>query len=355
MAKIRFENIKKGFNDVIVVKDLNLTIKDGEFFTFVGPSGCGKSTILNMIAGLEPATEGKIYFNDLAVNELTPRERDVAMVFQSYALYPHMTVYENIAFPLRMKQISGEAIDGEVKRIATLLGLENILYRKPKELSGGQRQRVALGRAIIRKPKVFLMDEPLSNLDARLRVEMRAELKNLHQKLKITTIYVTHDQAEAMSLSERIAALDKGEIQQCGIPLEIYTRPANTFVAGFIGSPPMNFINATVFNKDPFTVMVNNTAFNPIVKRVPETDKVIIGIRPEDVLVLPVKEEGTIEALAEITELEGSVIWVRMKWNGISIKGKMSSTGGILISTNVYLKIPADKLHIFDYNTGARL
>lgn len=355
MAEIKFEKVKKRFNDTVVIKELDLTINDGEFFTFVGPSGCGKSTILNMIAGLETVTEGGIYFDDMMVNDLTPKERDVAMVFQSYALYPHMSIYENIAFPLRMKQISRETIDGEVKRITTLLGLEDILYRKPKELSGGQRQRVALGRAIIRKPKVFLMDEPLSNLDARLRVEMRAELKNLHQRLKITTIYVTHDQAEAMSLSERIAVLDKGEIQQCGIPLEIYTRPANTFVAGFIGSPPMNFIEAIVFNKAPFTVMVNNTALNPVVKRMPERDKVILGIRPEDVLVLPVKEEGTMEALAEITELEGAVIWVKMKWNGISIKGKMLSTAGMPASTNVYLKIPDDKLHIFDYNTGARL
>src|SRR4030067_2907641 len=216
MAKIRFENVKKGFNDVVVVKDLSLTINAGEFFTFVGPSGCGKSTLLNMIAGLEPVAEGKIYFDDVLVNDLSPKERDVAMVFQSYALYPHMTVYENMAFPLQMKKAEKDIIDNEVRKAAALLGLEELLKRRPKELSGGQRQRVALGRAIIRRPKVFLMDDPLSNLDARLRIEMRAELKRLHQELKITTVYVTHDQAEAMSLSERVAVLHQGEIQQCG-------------------------------------------------------------------------------------------------------------------------------------------
>lgn len=207
----------------------------------MGPSGCGKSTILNMIAGLEPVTEGSIYFDDIAVNEFLPSDRDVAMVFQSYALYPHMNVYENIAFPLKKKKTQKETIDSEVKGVASILGLEDMLERRPKELSGGQRQRVALGRAIIRKPKVFLMDEPLSNLDARLRIEMRAELKKLHQELKITTIYVTHDQAEAMSLSDRMAVIHQGEIQQCGTPVDVYLRPSNVFVAGFIGSLPHKF------------------------------------------------------------------------------------------------------------------
>jgi multiple sugar transport system ATP-binding protein len=355
VAEIKFERLRKNFGDIAVIKELNLTIHDGEFFTFVGPSGCGKSTILNMIAGLEAMSDGKIYFDGTVVNEFTPKERDVAMVFQSYALYPHMSVYENIAFPLLMRKTPKEIIDRELKRISALLGLEDMLHRKPKELSGGQRQRVALGRAIIRKPKVFLMDEPLSNLDAVLRVEMREELKNLHQELRITTIYVTHDQAEAMSLSDRIAVLNKGEIQQCGIPLGIYTRPENTFVAGFIGSPSINFIEAVVIKKEPFTVIVNNAAFNPLVKGTTEAERVILGIRPDDVLVFPQREEGTMEAFAELIEVEGAVIWIKFKWRGASIKGKMIGDSIISPGTKIFLRIPDDKIHIFDYKTGTRI
>jgi len=355
MAEITFEKVKKKFGDTTVIKELNLKIHDGEFFTFVGPSGCGKSTILNMIAGLEAVTEGKIYFDGTTVNMLSPKDRDVAMVFQSYALYPHMTVYENIAFPLRMKKIPKSTIDGDVGNIAALMGLENMLYRKPRELSGGQRQRVALGRAIIRRPKVFLMDEPLSNLDARLRVEMRAELKGLHRELKITAVYVTHDQAEAMSLSDRIAVIDKGQIKQCGTPLEIYVKPANTFVAGFIGSPSMNFIEALVSKKEPLTITVNNVPFNPLVKELPEADRVILGIRPDDVVILSRKEEGTIDAFAEFIEVEGVVAWIIVKWEGISIKGKMVSSVNISPSTKVFLRIPDDKIHVFDYKTTVRL
>lgn len=355
MAEIRLEKIKKRFKDTVVIRELDLTINDGEFFTFIGPSGCGKSTILNMIAGLEPVTEGRIYFDSTVINDIPPKERDVAMVFQSYALYPHMTVYENIAFPLKMRKTPQKNIDREVERITSVLEIKDLLSRRPGELSGGQRQRVALGRAIIRMPKVFLMDEPLSNLDARLRVEMRAELKKLHQRLKITTVYVTHDQAEAMSLSDRIAVLHQGEIQQCETPIEVYLKPANTFVAGFIGSPPMNFIDATVFKKEPFTVMVNNIAFSPMVKRIPEVDKVVLGIRPDDVIVFFEKHEGTMEAYAEITEVEGAVIWVRMRCGGISIKGKMENNRDVSPGTKVFLKMPAEKLHVFDYKTGIRL
>ncbi len=354
MAEITFERVKKKFGDITIIKELNLTICDGEFFTFVGPSGCGKSTVLNMIAGLEALTEGKIYFDTTVINDMNPRDRDVAMVFQSYALYPHMTVYENMAFPLRMRKLPHETIESEVERIATLLGLEKMLRRKPKELSGGQRQRVALGRAIIRRPRVFLMDEPLSNLDARLRVEMRAELKSLHQELKVTTVYVTHDQAEAMSLSEKIAVLDKGEIQQCGTPLEIYTTPANTFVAGFIGSPSINFIEAMVTKKEPFTVMVHDVAFHPPVKELPKADKIILGIRPDDVLVSLKKEESIREAVAELIEIEGSVIWVKFKWGNISMKGKMVNNGGVSPGSKVFFTILGDSIHVFDKKTGIR-
>jgi multiple sugar transport system ATP-binding protein len=355
MAEIKFENVIKKFEDTAVIKRLNLTIREGEFFTFVGPSGCGKSTILNMIAGLEDVSGGKIYFDGAVVNELTPKERDVAMVFQSYALYPHMTIYENIAFPLRMKKTPKRTIDNDVQRIAALLGLEDMLHKKPKELSGGQKQRVALGRAIIRKPKVFLMDEPLSNLDAVLRVEMRAELKSLHQDLKITTVYVTHDQEEAMSLSDRIAVLKKGKMQQCETPLEIYRRPANMFVAGFIGSPSMNFIEAVVSKREPFTVTVNNVSFNPLINGITEAKRVIIGIRPDDIAVLSRGEESTIEGVVELIEVEGAVIWTILKWERISVKGKLAGDGLISSGTKVFLKILEEKIHVFDYKTGVRI
>lgn len=355
MAEIKFENVIKKFEDTTVIKRLNLTIQEGEFFAFVGPSGCGKSTILNMIAGLEVVSRGKIYFDGSIVNELNPKERDVAMVFQSYALYPHMTIYENIAFPLRMKKASKKTIDNDVRRIAALLGLEDMLYKKPKELSGGQKQRVALGRAIIRKPKVFLMDEPLSNLDAVLRVDMRAELKSLHQDLKITTVYVTHDQEEAMSLSDRIAILKKGEIQQCETPLEIYRRPANMFVAGFIGSPSMNFIEAVVSKRDPFTVTVNNVSFNPLINGFTEAEKVILGIRPDDITVLSRSEESTIESVVELIEVEGAVIWTILKWDRFSIKGKLAGDSLISSGTKVFLKIMEKKIHVFDYKTGVKI
>jgi multiple sugar transport system ATP-binding protein len=355
MAEIRFEEVTKSFKDTIVIKKINLTINDGEFFTFVGPSGCGKSTILNMIAGLETVTEGKLYFEDRVVNNFSPRERDVAMVFQSYALYPHMTVYENIAFPLRMKKSLNKTVDEEVKRVADLLGLRGLLQRKPKELSGGQRQRVALGRAIIRKPKVFLMDEPLSNLDARLRIEMRAELKKLHQELKITTIYVTHDQAEAMSLSERIAVIYQGEIQQCGTPHEVYFSPANIFVGGFIGSPPMNFIHAKVENLHPLTIDCNGVILLPEVEALPASDLVIIGIRPEDILISGKRSERSIEVTIAVIEPSGSFNWVDVQWNGTEMRGMAKAEVKLRTGEKVFAEFPVDKIVLFDADTGKRL
>lgn len=355
MAKIRFENAKKDFNDIVVVKDLSLTINDGEFFTFVGPSGCGKSTILNIIAGLEPVTEGKIYFDDAVVNDLSPKERDVAMVFQSYALYPHMTVYENIAFPLRMKKIQKTNIDEEVKQVTSLLGLEDMLNKKPKELSGGQRQRVALGRAIIRRPKAFLMDEPLSNLDARLRVEMRTEMKKLHQKLKTTTVYVTHDQAEAMSLSDRIAVLHQGKIQQCGTPVEIYTKPANTFVAGFIGSPSMNFIKGTVKNLQPLQIRCNVIVITPMLESSPEKEDLIIGIRPEDILVSNEKSDEGMEVTVSVVEPAGAFNWVDFVWNGVKTKGTSKPESKLKPGDMAFIKFSVDKVIVFDAELEERL
>lgn len=355
MAEIRFEGVKKVFEDVAVIKGLDLTISDGEFFTFVGPSGCGKSTILNMIAGLEPVTEGRIYFDDTAVNDLSPRDRDVAMVFQSYALYPHMRVYENIAFPLRMKKVAKETIDSEVKRVASILSIEELLHRRPKELSGGQRQRVALGRAIIRRPKVFLMDEPLSNLDARLRIEMRAEIKRLHHELKITTVYVTHDQEEAMSLSDRIAVIDKGEIQQCGTPADVYLKPANAFVAGFIGSPPMNFVPASVKKRDPLEIICNNVTLSPGMKGPVEGEKLTIGIRPEEVTVSGSMAEGDIEVSVIMVESAGSFNWVDVQWGDGKIRGASDIDESLTPGAKAWIRFSAGKMIVFDADSGKRL
>lgn len=245
MAQLSFKNIYKKYNhDVTIVKDLNLEVNDGEFIVLVGPSGCGKSTTLRMIAGLEEISDGDFYIDGKRVNDITPKDRDIAMVFQNYALYPHMSVYENMAFGLKLRKYSKEEIDQRVQRAAKILGLEQYLSRKPKALSGGQRQRVALGRAIVRNAKVFLMDEPLSNLDAKLRVQMRAEITKLHKQLQTTTVYVTHDQIEAMTMATRLVVLKDGIIQQVGTPTEVYENPENVFVGGFIGSPGMNFSKA---------------------------------------------------------------------------------------------------------------
>ena len=241
MARVLFEHVYKRFNKVEVVHDINLDIKDKEFLVLVGPSGCGKSTCLRMVAGLEDVTEGELYIGDKLVNGVAPKDRDIAMVFQNYALYPHMSVFDNMAFGLKLRHFPKDQIQKRVAEAAEILGLQDFLKRKPKELSGGQRQRVALGRAIVREPQVFLMDEPLSNLDAKLRVQTRAEITKLHQRIQTTVIYVTHDQTEAMTMGSRIAVLNAGFIQQLGAPQELYDHPANLFVAGFIGSPAMNF------------------------------------------------------------------------------------------------------------------
>ncbi|UCD36055.1 MAG: ABC transporter ATP-binding protein [Nitrospiraceae bacterium] len=355
MAEILYEDIRKSFGGVEVIKGLSLRIHDGEFFTFVGPSGCGKSTILNITAGLENATGGVISFDGRPVNDLSPGDRDVAMVFQSYALYPHLAVYENLAFPLKMKKERRDIIDREVRRVARLLGIDGFLKRRPRELSGGQRQRVALGRAIIRKPRVFLMDEPLSNLDARLRVEMRAELKRLHHELKITTIYVTHDQAEAMSLSDRIAVIHEGEIQQCGTPQEIYMKPVNTMVAGFMGSPPMNFLPAQLKSRSPVQVDCSGVLISAVTERVPEHDDVTIGIRPEDLTVLSRKTEGSVEVVLSIIESAGSFNWVDLRWGDSMIKGTSSAEEPLEPGGRGFVTIPEDRVMLFDRGTGRRI
>lgn len=285
MASIKFENIKKIYEpDNVVVKDFSLNIDDGEFVVLVGPSGCGKSTLLRMIAGLETPNEGNIWIDDQIVNTVAPKDRNVAMVFQNYALYPHMSVFENLSFGLRLRKFNKVEIRKRVHKAAEILKITSLLGRKPKQLSGGERQRIALGRAIVRNPSVFLFDEPLSNLDAKLRVHMRAEIKKLHQQFKTTMVYVTHDQVEAMTIGDRIIILDDGMIQQIGTPLEVYKNPANIFVAGFIGSPPMNFITGeicdNVFSFDNIKIKVSENIFQETSK---ETKKIVIGIRPEDI------------------------------------------------------------------------
>jgi len=277
------------------------------------------------------------------------------MVFQSYALYPHMSVYENIAFPLRMKKVRQDEIHGEVLRIAALLGLNDLLKRKPKELSGGQRQRVALGRAIIRKPKVFLMDEPLSNLDARLRIEMRAELKRLHHELKITTVYVTHDQAEAMSLSGRIAVLNEGVVQQCDIPNEVYRKPANVFVGEFIGSPPMNFIKGRVQSVKPLKIQCNEITISPLPDHMPEERDVLIGVRPEDINVSTERLENSIEVTVQLFEPAGSFDWVDFIWNGTKMKGISRIGTDIPSGSKAFAIFPMDKVIVFNAVSGRKI
>jgi multiple sugar transport system ATP-binding protein len=355
MAAIRFEKVTKRFGETRVIEDLDLRIGDGEFFTFVGPSGCGKSTLLNVVAGLEPVSGGRLYFDDEPVNDLSPRERDVAMVFQSYALYPHMTVYENIAFPLRMKKAPGGEIDRGVRDTAELLGLGELLQRKPAELSGGQRQRVALGRAIVRRPRVFLLDEPLSNLDARLRLEMRAELKRLHRELGITMVYVTHDQSEAMSLSDRIGVIHEGLIQQCGSPVEIFSRPANLFVAGFMGDLPMNFLPARLRRSSPLEVDCAGMTMTLPGRLSREIDTLTLGIRPEDVAVLTRTEDRALEAVVRLVEPAGSRYRVDALMREITVLGFADSGEAIKPGQGVHLVMPADRFHVFDGHTGERL
>ncbi len=285
MASIKFENIKKMYEpDNVVINDFSIEIEDGEFVVLVGPSGCGKSTLLRIIAGLETPTDGNIWIDNQIVNTVAPKDRNVAMVFQNYALYPHMSVFENLSFGLRLRKFNKVEIRERVHKTAEILKITSLLGRKPKQLSGGERQRIALGRAIVRNPSVFLFDEPLSNLDAKLRVHMRAEIKKLHQKLKTTMVYVTHDQVEAMTIGDRIIILYDGMIQQIGTPLEVYKNPANIFVAGFIGSPPMNFINGeinnNVFSFDNIKIDLPHMKTQESSKR---TQKIVVGIRPEDI------------------------------------------------------------------------
>ncbi|MBI3018277.1 MAG: ATP-binding cassette domain-containing protein [Deltaproteobacteria bacterium] len=322
MAKVYFKKVTKIFGEKAILKNFDLEVGDQEFLVLVGPSGCGKSTTLRLLAGLEELSSGESYIGEKFVNRIDPKDRDIAMVFQNYALYPHYNVYDNLAFSLRLRKVSKSEIDQRVKTIARMLEIEPLLYRKPKELSGGQRQRVALGRAVIRNPKVFLMDEPLSNLDAKLRVHMRAELMHLQKKLKTTTIYVTHDQVEAMTMGDRIVVLNEGKIQQIGTPHEIYHNPKNRFVAGFMGSPPMNFL---------------------------ERGTLTIGVRPEEILLQkPSCEYWEIQASFQMVEPLGSEFLLHFDVSGASFIVRTHESCSFTMDQPVMLYVPLEKIYFFD-------
>jgi multiple sugar transport system ATP-binding protein len=364
MAEVRLEGITKRHGTTVAIDALSLTVREGEFFVLVGPSGCGKSTLLHLLAGLDSPSAGSISFDGQDVTAVPPGERDVALVFQSYALYPHLTAAENLAFPLRVRKrklmLTNSMIDQEVSRVAEMLGLNACLDRKPSDLSGGQRQRVALGRALIRKPRVFLMDEPLSNLDAQLRASMRGELRRLHEKLKITTIYVTHDQTEAMTLGDRLAVLDQGRVQQVGQPQEIYARPANLFVAGFLGYPPMNLLQARV-EGDLLAVGPIRLAGPHEAPALKDRQTVAMGIRPEEIRVGSPEEpggKGSGAGIIRLIEPSGTAVWVTVDFqdqNGsTTVIGTAVSGFAPKIGHSASVSFGRATLHLFDSSTGQR-
>ena len=351
MANVTLKNVVKKYDTKTIINNVSLEVNDKEFLVLVGSSGCGKSTILRMIAGLEDITGGEIYIDDKCVNNVHPKDRDIAFVFQSYALYPHMTVYENIAFPLKMRNFKKDEIDKKVKEAAEILNLTEYLNRKPKQLSGGQRQRVALGRAIVRNPKVFLMDEPLSNLDAKLRVQMRSEIKKLHEKLQTTFIYVTHDQTEALTMGDRIVVLDKGVIQQADKPEGIYYNPANTFVGGFLGSPSMNFIKVQVDNG---TIKFNNYEIILTDKQkeiIQEKKEIIVGIRPEKMDVINSNYEFKVPV--DISEMLGSEKIVYFNINGEKCAAKVDTQKPF--DKDITLHFNTNDFLFFDSETNLRI
>lgn len=355
MASISLKNIKKTYEDgVTVIEDLNLEIKDKEFVILVGPSGCGKSTTLRMIAGLEEITDGEMYIGDKLVNDVSPKNRDIAMVFQSYALYPHMNVYKNMAFGLKNRKVPKEIIDKKVHEAAKMLEIEQYLNRKPRALSGGQRQRVALGRAMVREPAVFLLDEPLSNLDAKLRTEMRSRISMLHKELQTTFVYVTHDQTEAMTMGDRIVVMKDGMIMQNDTPQMLYNHPQNMFVAGFIGSPQMNFIHCKILRKtEGFYANFENCdvklpdRMNDALSLYTEKE-VVLGIRPENIHLAKCMQKNTFEMYIDIAEMTGSDYYLYGKLGGKKIIANVPSNTQIKSDTICNMIIDTDRLHIFD-------
>ncbi len=350
MASVTFQHVVKRYTaDVTVVKDFNVEINDKEFMVLVGPSGCGKSTALRMLAGLETVTEGEIKIGDRLVNNVAAKDRDIAMVFQSYALYPHMSVYDNMAFPLQMKKMAKAEIDKRVSNASRILGLDDFLKRKPRALSGGQRQRVALGRAIVRDPQVFLLDEPLSNLDAKLRGQTRIELQKLHQELETTFIYVTHDQVEAMTMGDRIAIMNAGILQQVGTPDEIYDHPANLFVAGFIGSPTMNFVPVTIQDG-----VARGSGFEVKLPKPVSSGKGTLGFRPEAVTDRG-SEHATLEMKVDVVERLGSDQFLYGDVGGDSITARVDPRLKVNPEDRIKLGLDTHTLHLFDSETEKAL
>ena len=364
MAGISLKNICKVYpNGFEAVKNFNMEIEDKEFIIFVGPSGCGKSTTLRMIAGLEEISSGELLIDGKLMNDVEPKDRDIAMVFQNYALYPHMTVYENMAFALKLRKVPKQEIDRMVREAARILDLEGLLDRKPKALSGGQRQRVAMGRAIVRSPKVFLMDEPLSNLDAKLRVQMRTEISRLHQRLGATIIYVTHDQTEAMTLGTRIGVLKDGVVQQIDSPQNLYNAPANMFVAGFIGSPQMNFVDTLCVEENGKVFLEAGNIRIPLPAAKAEALKkggfagkqVVMGIRPEnlsDEAAVIADAEAVITAEINVYELLGAEVFLYFELNGAHMTARVNPQTRVKTGDKVQFAIDTDKIHVFDKETG---
>lgn len=364
MAKVVFKNVTRRFDDLEVVKNINLEIEDKEFFVLVGPSGCGKSTTLRMLAGLEQVDSGDIWIDNRWVNDVPPKDRDIAMVFQNYALYPHMTAYQNMAFGLKLRKHSKSEIDQRVREAADILNIEKLLDRKPKELSGGQRQRVAVGRSIVRKPKVFLFDEPLSNLDAKMRVQMRAELCKLHERLQVTMIYVTHDQQEAMTMGNRICVLKEGEIQQLDTPINVYNNPINKFVAGFIGSPPMNFLKVTVETGKNGHIWLNegNARFKMpgfIGDRIKSLNgtEVTLGIRPEDIydkvyyIGAPPDEGQIAKGTVEVVQMMGAEKYLYLTTGKHPFIARVHPNNQAHVGQQIDLVFNLERAHIFDTAT----
>jgi multiple sugar transport system ATP-binding protein len=362
MAQVSLKSVSKVFpGNVWAIRDINLGIENKEFVVFVGPSGCGKSTTLRIIAGLEEATSGEVYIGDHLVNDVPPKDRNIAMVFQNYALYPHMSVYENMAFGLKLRKYPKAEIDSRVKDAATILDIDKLLHRKPRELSGGQRQRVAVGRAIVRKPMVFLFDEPLSNLDAKMRVQMRTEIKKLHLRLQTTMIYVTHDQTEAMTMGDRIVVMKDGNIQQIADPIKLYDNPVNRFVAGFIGSPPMNFVKGTMikkdgkiyFNEGKFQVKVIDAMTKMLTPYIGK--EIIFGIRSEDIydklFVSEASQENTIKAICEVIEPMGSEAYLYLNTGKSSLIARVGGHDKPTINQDMDLVFDMSKVHFFDKDT----
>lgn len=361
MASVTYDHVTKRFDEVVAVNNLNLEIEDKEFLVLVGPSGCGKSTALRLLAGLEEITEGEIKIGDRVVNDVAPKDRDIAMVFQSYALYPHMSVYDNMAFGLKLRDYPKDQIDERVKNAAEILGITNLLERKPRQLSGGQRQRVALGRAIVRDPRVFLLDEPLSNLDAKLRVQTRAEITKLHKRLETTFIYVTHDQVEAMTMASRIAVMNHGVLMQVDTPQNLYDSPNNLFVAGFIGSPAMNFFNAELVQEGG-DILVKTDSF---AVKVPDHRKpalqghigkaVVFGLRPEDIhdpnFAPPKIIPQHVEAAVDLTELMGNEIFLFLKSGETEFVARVDPRTSYKMGDNVTMAFNMENMHIFDKET----